>query len=245
MNLLAKRIGMWAAIIETALSLIYLIGLVILVGSVLSQQSLADATSTQWSNVRDYAAHYTDNRLTLAVGVIVQVSAFAAALTIHVIFLVLHEITDPKKRILTRISSSFTLILVVASSLAYYIQWASVHQAIISGGDLEGLGQFAESNVISPAMATLQLGWAFFYGLATLIVAPMFSSRRIEKWIRAAFLVNGIIGVSVGVAYAFGLFWILPLSLLGLVVTSIAYPLLALYFSDLSQTGSRSVATLP
>lgn len=112
-----------------------------------------------------------------------------------------------------------------------------MHQVIIGGGDLEGLGQFAEANVSSPGMATLQLAWAFFYGLATLFVIPVLGKTRSERWIKVAFLVNGVIGVAVGIAYAFGITGLLPLAILGLVAASIAYPLLALRFFQASKVG--------
>jgi hypothetical protein len=164
------------------------------------------------------------------VGLVVQASAFSAGLLILVIFLVLHELAEPEKKIITRISSAFAMILAVTSSLAYYIQLASVHLVISAGGDLEGLGQFAEANVSSPGMAMLQLGWAFSYGLASLAITAALGRSRIDRWIRGAFLVNGVIGVTVGVAYGFGMTAILPLAVLGLVATSFAYPLLAVRF---------------
>ena len=153
-----------------------------------------------------------------------------AGIVIPVVFLALHETAGPEKKILTRIASAFAIMMAVASSWSYYIQLASVHQTIISAGDLEGLGQFVEANVSSPGMATLQLAWAIFYGIATLVVAPVFDGTRSDKWIKAAFLLNGVIGITVGIAYAFGATSLLPLAILGLVVASIAYPMLALRF---------------
>ncbi|MEN6410802.1 MAG: hypothetical protein ABFD44_13960 [Anaerolineaceae bacterium] len=230
MSRLTVRIGFWAAAAQSVVSLVYIIGLVILVGAALSQQSAAELSAQEWSNITAYAQHYADNRLSLTVGLIVQISAFLAGLLIPVIFLVLHEIADPAVRILTRIASMFTVMMAVVSSWGYYIQISSVHQIITRGGDLEGLGQFVEANVSSPGMATLQLGWALFYGLATLIIAPVFNRTRSERWIRAVFLINGIVGVAVGTAYAFGQTLLLPLAILGLIAASIAYPLLALRF---------------
>jgi hypothetical protein len=125
--------------------------------------------------------------------------------------------------------------MAVTSSWGYYIQLASVHQTIISAGDLEGLSQFVEANVSSPGMATLQLAWAIFYGIATLVVVPVFDSTRSDKLIKVAFLFNGVIGIIVGIAYVFGATSLLPLAILGLVVASIAYPLLALRFHRLGK----------
>ena len=157
MSRLAPRIGFWASTAQSVVSLVYIIGLFVLVGAALSQQSAAELAAQQWTGIADYARHYFDDRLSLNIGLVVQVSALLAGLLIHIVFLVLHEMADPEKRILTRIASAFTIMMAVTSSWGYYIQLASVHQAIIHGGDLEGLGQFVESNVSSPGIATLQL----------------------------------------------------------------------------------------
>jgi hypothetical protein len=230
MSKLSARIGFWAAVAQSAVSLVYIIGLVILVGAALSKQSASELAAHQWTDITFYAQHYKDDYLSLIVGLIVQVSALLAGLLIPVVFLALHEMVNPELKILTRISSVFTIMMSVTSSWGYYVQLASVHQVIIRAGDLEGLGQFVEANVSSPGMATLQLAWALFYGLATLVVVPVFGSTRSERWIKAAFLVNGVIGIVVGIAYAFGAITLLPIAILGLIMASIAYPLLALRF---------------
>lgn len=230
MSRLSAHVGFWAAAGQTVISLVYIIGLVILVGAALSQHSAAELAEQQWAGITTYAQHYEDDQLSLVVGLIVQVSALLAGLLIPVVFLVLHEMADPEKKILTRIASAFTIMMAVTSSWGYYIQLASVHQVILRGGDLEGLGQFVEANVSSPGMATLQLAWALFYGIATLVVVPVFGHTRAERWIKAAFLINGVIGITIGIAYAFGAIELLPLAILGLLVASIAYPLLASRF---------------
>jgi hypothetical protein len=230
MSKLSARIGFWAAIAQSVISVVYLIGLILLVTVALSQQSASQLAEQQWTDIVTYAQHYLDDELSLKIGIVVQISALVAGMLIPIVFLALHETISSEKRILTRIGSAFTIMMAVTSSLGYYVQLASVHQTLISGGDLEGLGQFVEANVSSPAMATLQLAWAIFYGIATLVVAPVFDGPGYDKWIRTAFLINGITGITVGIAYAFGAVMLLPLAILGLLVASVAYPLLALRF---------------
>jgi hypothetical protein len=201
----------------------------------LSRQSAADLAAHQWTDVATYARHYADDSVSLTVGLVVQFSALLAGILILIVFLVLHELADPAWKIMTRIASAFAMMMAVMSSWGYYVQLASVHHVIIGGGDLEGLGQFAEANVSSPGMATLQLAWALFYGLASLFIIPVLGNTRSERWIKAGFLVNGIIGITVGIAYLFGATQILPLAVLGLVGTSFVYPLLALRFYRIAQ----------
>jgi hypothetical protein len=235
MSRLPARIGFWAAAAESLVSLVYIVGLVILITVALPEQSAADLAAYQWTDVTTYARHYADDSVSLTVGLVVQVSALLAGILILIVFLVLHELVDPAWKIMTRIASAFVIMMAVMSSWGYYVQLASVHHVIMGGGDLEGLGQFVEANVSSPGMATLQLAWALFYGLASLFIIPIFGNTRSERWIKAGFLVNGIIGITVGFAYLFGATQILPLAVLGLVGTSFVYPLLALHFYRIAQ----------
>jgi hypothetical protein len=228
MKPLAARIGMWASIAQTAFSLIYLVGLVLLMAALFSHQSMAEVTATRWTDIQVYAAHYAADPFSMYVGLAVQTDVFLTGFSVLVIFLALHELTHPTRQIVTRIASALALALMALSCMAYYIQIASVHQTIVSGGDLEGLAQFAESNASSPMMAVLQLAWTFLYGLTTLVAAPLFSAKGFERWIRGLFLVNGAIGIAVGILYACGVNGALPVSILGLIATSFAYPLLAI-----------------
>jgi hypothetical protein len=235
MSRLSARIGFWSAASQSVISIVYVIGLIILVTLALSHQSVSQLADQRWTDITTYAQHYEDDQISLTVGLVVQGSALMAGIMIPVVFLALHETTCTEKKILTLIASAFTIMMSVTSSWGYYIQLASVHQTISSAGDLDGLSQFVEANISSPGMATLQLAWAIFYGIATLVVAPVFDGTRSDKWIRAAFLLNGVIGITVGIAYAFGVTWLLPIAILGLVVASVAYPLLALRFRRLGK----------
>jgi hypothetical protein len=226
----AARVGLWAALAETSCTIVYIIGLFALVGLSLARSTPAELATQGWPGIQAYAQHYADDPTALTVGLVVQVSAFASGLLILVVFLALHELAEPAKKFFTRLASAFALLLALTSSWAYYIQWGSVHQAILRGGDLEGLAQFVESYIASPAMATLQLGWAFFYGLACLAMLPALGPTRLERWVKLAFGVNGVIGVLIGLAYALGLTGLLPFAVLGLAATSFAYPLLAIHF---------------
>jgi hypothetical protein len=230
MKPLAARIGMWAAIAQTAFSLIYVVGLGMLMAALFSRQSMAEVTAMRWTDVQTYAAHYADDPFSMWAGLAVQADVFLTGFSVLVIFLVLHELTHPDRQIVTRIASALALALMALSCMAYYIQIASVHQTIVSGGDLAGLAQFAESNASSPMMAVLQLSWTLLYGLTTLVVAPLFSTKGLERWIRGLFVVNGVIGISVGILYACGVNGALPVSILGLIATAFAYPLLAILF---------------
>ncbi len=243
MTKLAARIGMWAALAQTAFSAIYLIGLILLMSTLFAHQSMAEVAATSWTDIRTYAAHYMDDPFSMRLGLIVQGDVFLNGLSVLVVFLCLHELTHPSKQIVTRIAGALALAVMILSCMTYYIQIASVHQTIINGGDLEGLAQFAESNASSPMMANLQLAWTFLYGLTTLVVTPLFSGGGLERWIRWGFLINGVIGICVGILYAFGITEALPVSILGLIATSFVYPLLAVLYARMAR-GNPTIMSL-
>ena len=80
MSELPARIGFWAAAAQSVVSLIYIIGLVILGILALSQYSAADLATQQWTDITTYARHYSEDPVSLTVGLIVQVSAFLAGI---------------------------------------------------------------------------------------------------------------------------------------------------------------------
>ncbi len=144
MSRLPARIGFWAAAAESPISVIYIVGLPVLVATAPSQSSAAELAAQRWTDLTSHPQHPTSDPLSLAMGVVVRVVAFLAGLLILVVFLVLHELADPERRIVSRIAPAFALMMAVTSSLNYYLQLGLVRQVIMRGGELEGLGLFAE-----------------------------------------------------------------------------------------------------
>jgi hypothetical protein len=76
----------------------------------------------------------------------------------------------------------------------YFVHFSAARQSI-SQGVLTGLDQFVEWNPNSAVMASGTLGWTFFFGLACLFVAPVFSGGRLERGLRYASLICGSCGI--------------------------------------------------
>jgi hypothetical protein len=70
----------------------------------------------------------------------------------------------------------------------------------------------------------------FFFGLTTLVLAPIFGKGRLEGWIRWAFLINGIGCILSAVLFALGQKWITLFWLVLISITWYAYPLLGILF---------------
>ena len=108
MSKLPARIGFWASIAETLVTLVYIIGLVSLIAVALSQHSASDlAAQQQWTNIITYAQQYAEDQVSIRISLLVQVSAFLAGILILVVFLTIHEMADPQIKIVTRIASAF------------------------------------------------------------------------------------------------------------------------------------------
>jgi hypothetical protein len=218
MTKLATIIGMWAAWAETVAGYAYLAGYIAL---------LAIFPMKPWVDIQTYAAELGSTYFSALT--ILQVLAFLQALLVLVIALALLEYAPDDKKILGRLGVAFALAFAILSSMHYYIQWVGVRQSILRN-DLTGLGLFVQFNFDSPVSAFNMLGWMFFYGLTTLVLAPLFQKSRLETWIRWAFLVNGIGCILSAMLLAFGLKWIYLVWTMLISVTWYAYPLLGILF---------------
>jgi hypothetical protein len=52
---------------------------------------------------------------------------------------------------------------------------------------------------------TVSRGWSLFLGLSSLLAAPLFGGQRLEKLIRAFFIINGVCCLLGGIGYVFDL----------------------------------------
>lgn len=229
MTKLSAQIGRWAAWAQTVVGYAYLAGYLAL---------LAIYPMKPWVDIKTFASELGTAYFNALTGL--QVLAFLQALLVLVIAMAIHDYAPADKKILARLGTAFALAFAVLSSMHYYIQWVGVRQSILRN-DLAGLGLFVQFNFDSPVSAFNMLGWMFFYGLTTLVLAPLFKRGRLEAWIRWAFGINGIGCILSAVLLAFGLKWIYLVWTLLISVTWFAYPLLGVFFYRLqAQTAPRA-----
>jgi hypothetical protein len=180
MKKLSAQIGCWAAWLQTVIGYAWLVGYLVL---------LVMFPLKPWFSIEDFASEIGSPYFRLLTGL--QILAFFQALLVLVLTIVIYEYTPAGKKILARLGIAFALAFAVLSSMHYYIQWVGVRQSILRN-DLTGLGLFVQFNFDSPISAVNMLGWMFFYGLTTLVLAPIFRKDRFDKWIGWAFFINGI-----------------------------------------------------
>jgi hypothetical protein len=218
MTKLSAQIGQWAAWGQTILGYAWVIGYIALI---------AIFSVKPWINIEAFASEINTPYFRALTGM--QILAFLQTLLILVIAVAIYDFAPSNKKILARLGMTFALAFTILSSMHYYIQWAGVFQSILRN-DLTGLGLFVQFNFDSPISAINMLGWMFFYGLTTLVLAPLFKRGRLETWIRWGFLINGIGCIFSAVILALGQKWIFLFWTVLISITWYIYPLLGILF---------------
>jgi hypothetical protein len=221
MTKLSAQIGQWAAWTQTIVGYTYVAVFIVLV---------TYFSVRPWTDIQTFASEIGSAYFLTLTGH--QVLAFLQALLVLVLAITIYEYASPDKKILARLGIAFALAFAILSSMNYYIQWVGVRQSILSN-DLTGLGLFVQFNDDSPMFAINMLGWTFFYGLTTLVLAPIFNHNRLESWIRWAFIINGIGCIITAILLAFGQKWVSMFWILLVSITWYAYPLLGIRFRQL------------
>jgi hypothetical protein len=221
MTKLSAQIGQWAAWIQTIAGYTWAAGYIAL---------LANYSLRPWIDIQTFASDIASPYFLALTGL--QVLAFLQALLVLLLATAIYEYASQEKKILARLGIAFALAFAILSSMHYYIQWVGVRQSILRN-DLTGLGLFVQFNFDSPAAAINMLGWMFFYGLTTLVLAPIFEHNRIDSWIRWAFIINGIGCIFSAILLAFGQKWVFLFWTILISVTWYAYPLLGILFRRL------------
>lgn len=227
MTKLSAQIGQWAAWCQTILGYAWAIGYIVI---------MAIFSITPWTTIEAFASEINSPYFRALTGL--QILGFLQALLFLVLAIVIYDYAPSNNKILARLGIAFALSFTILSSLHYYIQWAGVLQSILRN-DLTGLGLFVQFNLDSPISAVNMLGWMFFYGLATLVLAPLFKKGRLEAWIRWGFLINGIGCIFSAVLLAFGQKWVFLFWTVLISITWYIYPLLGILFRRLQAQASN------
>jgi hypothetical protein len=154
----------------------------------------------KWTSLTDYIGYTQNYNQSFKYLAQSAMLLFAPAFLI-----ILHSINDyasEDKKILSRISISFGTIFAACLGLHYFIQISSVRLSI-ANGQIAGLEQFIQSNPTSGIAGINMVGWTLFFSLASFFIAPVFTGNRLNKVIKYALIINGIICVLGGIGYVF------------------------------------------
>jgi hypothetical protein len=151
---------------------------------------------TAWNGVERFAADYrTGWGTTLFV---MQLIAFLQPIAFVTLISCIYDVAAADRKIWARIGLAFAIAFLTVSGINYFIQMTVVRQGIIAG-QLEGLGWLIQLNPGSPMFALVILSWGLFQGLASLAIAPIFDSGKLEnalRWLLVAYGLNGLMGTA-------------------------------------------------
>jgi hypothetical protein len=153
-----------------------------------------------WTNLEDYMVHYR------SAGHFFQHLAYVfMLLTGPAWLLIIHgyyEIGPPSAKAPCRISLLFALGYAFLSSLHYFVQLGAV-RLNLAADRWEHMEPFIQANPLSVMTSVDMLGWTLFLGLSSLFMLPFFSGRKSGRFLKYAFLLNGISCMLAGIGYLF------------------------------------------
>ncbi len=149
--------------------------------------------------------------------------------TLVVMIACLHAVTPHPKRIFSLVSLAFTLLFASAVTTNRFTQLGVVNQSL-AVGTTEGISWFLPYGDHSVMFGLEMMGWGWFLGLAMLSAAPIFSSGKLESWLRRLMLLYSLLGLLSAVGFLLAS----PISVIGFaawgLVLYLITALLAIYF---------------
>jgi hypothetical protein len=230
MSRVSIRLGYWSAVLSVILTVGWGIGLVMI---------LIVFPIPSWTNLSDFMA--TARPASLVAATLTQVAAFLLGPLSVILLCSLHDYAPSDKKILTRIGLCCITATMVLGSQMYFVHF-NVMRVIFSKGALTGLEQFVEWNPNSAIAASGLLAWTFFWGLALLFVAPIFSGGRLERKLRYTSLICGSCAILGAAGFLFEKPVLMFVYFLGaLVAGTTLYVLESLLFRRLENAAAMSV----
>jgi hypothetical protein len=174
----AITLGFWSAIFASVFTILFV--------------SIAIATSLMfpmkaWNGIQTYGENF--NFLDMAS----FIPAFFLAPTMVILIACINAIAPETKKIFSQIGLAFAIVYTTIIPTNYYLQLFVVRLNLQSG-TLEGLSILAQPNLHSIFFALETLGYGFL-SLATLFVSLVFTSGKLEIWMRSLFIISGSVGI--------------------------------------------------
>lgn len=177
---LAVQIGFWTCVFLAFLGTVYL---AILAGI----DSVSSLVTMEPASPRALLAGL-DTLLT-AFGLVILMSCVAQAAAL-------------KKKVLGFTGLAFTILFAAVVCINRFVQLTIVRQGLLMG-DTSGLDRFLPYGPRSIFFALEMLGWGGFLSIAALFIAPIFTARKLERWIAGLFVTYGVLGTTSLLGYVF------------------------------------------
>lgn len=167
----AHRLGQWAAILCTVLSLAYVL-----------------AQLAEWAGLLGSAGgpHSRSTAFGLA---LLLTPSLLLGLAFVVLMVSLHHTIESSARVWSHLAAAFAVMYATLVSIVYYVQLAFVIPRL-ARGDTEGIELLMFEPFDSFLYAVDVYGYSLM-SLSTLFAAPLFRGDGLERWLRRALIANG------------------------------------------------------
>jgi hypothetical protein len=192
-------LGFWSAVLVTIFNII---------SSLLMIPSWFLNPIVTWQGIDSYASTFDFFQIAS------MLPGFLVALPFLPMMAAIHYSSPDDRKIFSMLGIAFAVISVAFLGFQYYSQFTIVRYNLIHG-EYQGLGLFVLGNPHSFFWPIEALGYGFM-GLSTLFAGLAFYGGLLEKWIRALFIANGLLGIAGIVAYPLEVTTIAVLSALAL-----------------------------
>ncbi len=211
----AITLGFWAALLTAIFVILFVISTFVFL-------------PPDWHGIQSYAKSFNSLQL------VPEIPCVVFAVTIIVLMVSLHYYVSEENRIFSLLGIAFAIIYATIIWSNAYLQLFVVRLNILQG-QLEGLAVLAMPNLHSVFFALEAIGYGFL-SVAVLAISPVFTGGRLANWIRALFIMIGVVGIY-GMVIA--LFDQPVLILAGLGVWNLLFPismvLLCIFFKNANQ----------
>lgn len=154
-----------------------------------------------WTSQSDFIAYVTSNPQIFKYIAMTLMIVFSVSFVIQLECL--RETVCEAKQFLARIAAHFALGFSVLTGVNYFVQISAVRLQL-AAGQVEGIGQFVQSNPNSFISAVNLLGWTVFFGIACVLASLAMGKGRGERVAKYALMADGVMMLVSSVAYIFG-----------------------------------------
>lgn len=120
-----------------------------------------------WTNIEDYIQYFNNNSQFFQY--LAKTFMIIFCLSYMILVMVLFEITEQDRKILSKIAVVFSVMFALLSTAHYFVQISTVRFALESK-TYTGLEHFLQSNPLSFSSSLNMLGWTLFLGLSSLFL---------------------------------------------------------------------------
>lgn len=153
-----------------------------------------------WTNIEDYIQYFNNNSQFFQY--LAKTFMIIFCISYMILVMVLLEITDQERKILSKIAVVFSILFALLSSAHYFIQISSVRFALENNA-YTGLEHFLQSNPLSFSSSLNMLGWTLFLGLSSLFLYSGLKNNSQAKGLKTGLLINTISCLFGGIGFIF------------------------------------------